>query len=92
MQYGAGIKAYVLNLVIAQMISLQRAQLVIQNLIGLMISEATILKYVMQLHQALARWEQSAIERLLTMPALPVDETSLRVDRHNHWIHVCSGG
>ncbi|MHB8252180.1 MAG: IS66 family transposase [Acidiferrobacter sp.] len=91
-QYGAGIKAYVLNLVIAQMISLKRAQYAIQTLIGLMISEATILKYVWQLHQALARWEQSAIERLLTLPAMHVDETSLRVDKHNHWIHVCSGG
>ncbi len=91
-QYGAGIKAYVLNLVIAQMIALKRVQQSIQSLIGLMISEATILKYVLQLHQALAPWEQSAIERLLTEPALHVDETSLRVDKHNHWIHVCSGG
>ena len=91
-QYGAGIKAYVLNLVIAQMVSLKRAQQSLQSLIGLMISEATILKYVMQLHQALARWEQGAIARLLTLPALHVDETSLRVDKRNHWIHVCSGG
>ena len=91
-QYGAGIKAYVLNLVIAQMISLKRAQQSIQSLIGLMLSEATILKYVGQLHQALARWEQSAIERLLTRPTIHVDETSLRVDKRNHWIHVCSGG
>ena len=91
-QYGAGVKAYVLNLVIAQMISLKRAQYAIQSLIGLMLSEATILKYVGQLHQALARWEHTAIERLLTLPALHVDETSLRVDKHNHWIHVCSGG
>lgn len=92
LQYGAGIKAYVLNLVIAQMISLQRAQHAIQSLIGLLLSEATILKYVRQLHQALARWEQAAIERLLTLPTMHVDETSLRVDKRNHWIHVCSGG
>ena len=91
-QYGAGIKAYVLNLVIAQMIALKRAQQSIQSLIGLMISEATILKYVLQLHQALARWEQMAIERILTEPAMHVDETSLRVEKHNHWIHVCSAG
>ncbi|EQD56280.1 transposase IS66, partial [mine drainage metagenome] len=57
-QYGAGIKAYVLNLVIAQMIALKRVQQSVQTLIGLMLSEATILKYVWQLHQALARWEQ----------------------------------
>ena len=92
LQYGPGIKAYGLNLLIAQMLSLKRVQQSIQTLIGLVISEATILKYVMQLHRALERWEQSAIVRLLAMPALHVDETSLRVDRKNHWIHVCSGG
>ena len=46
----------------------------------------------MQLHHALADWEQAAIEQLLDMPAMHVDETSLRVDRKNHWIHVCSAG
>jgi transposase len=92
LQYGLGIKAYVLNLLIAQMLSLKRVQQSIRTLIGMAISETTILKYVMQLHRALAAWEQSAMEQLLTMPAMHVDETSLRVDRKNHWIHVCSAG
>lgn len=92
LQYGPGIKAYVLNLLIAQMLSLKRVQQSIQTLIGLAIAEATILKYVLQLHRALEHWEQSAIERLLTLPALHVDETSLRVERKNHWIHVCCAG
>jgi len=46
----------------------------------------------MQLHQALAAWEQAAIAQLLAQPTLHVDETSLRVARKNHWIHVyCAG-
>jgi len=89
-QYGPGIKAYVVNLLIAQMISLKRVQQSIQVLIGRILSEATLLKYVWQLHQALEAWEQSAIEQLLQMPTLHVDETSLRVDRKKHWIHVYS--
>jgi transposase len=92
LQYGAGIKAYALNLLIAQMISLKRVQHSIQALIGQVLSEATILKYVLQLHLALERWERLAIERLLTQPVMHVDETSIRVEKHNHWIHVCSGG
>ena len=91
-QYGPGIKAYALNLLIAQMLSLKRVQQSIQTLIGLVIAEATILKYVLQLHQALERWERQAIETLLLSPALHVDETSLRVERKNYWIHVCSAG
>jgi len=92
LQYGAGIKAYVLNLLLAQMLSLKRVQQSIHTLIGRVISEATVLKYVLQLHRALERWEHSAIEQLLTLPAMHVDETSLRVERKNHWIHVCSAG
>ena len=91
-QYGPGIKGYVLNLLIAQMLSLKRVQESIQVLIGLAISEATILKYVLQLHRVLQPWERSAVEQLLVQPAMHVDETSLRVDRKNHWIHVYSAG
>ena len=36
--------------------------------------------------------EVAAIDELLRLPALHADETSLRVDRKNHWIHVYSGG
>ena len=92
LQYGPGIKAYVLNLVVAQMLSLKRVQQSIKTLIDLAISEATILKYAMQLHQALAAWEDAAIDQILSRPTLHVDETSLRVDRKNHWIHVYSAG
>jgi transposase len=91
-QYGAGIKAYVINMLIAQMLSLKRVQQSIQTLIGQILSEATLLKYVMQLHHALEAWERSAIEKLLQAPSLHVDETSMRVNRKNHWVHVYAAG
>jgi hypothetical protein len=87
-----GVKAYILNMLIAQMVSLNRIQQSIRTLIEQTISEATMLKYVMQLHYCRAHWEQSAIEQVLAMPVMHVDETSLRVDKKNYWIHVCSGG
>ena len=92
LQYGAGIKAYVLSLAVAQMVALKRVQHCLQALIGELISEATILKYVLALHQGLEQWEKTAIEALLALPAIHLDETSLRVDKKNQWIHVCSGG
>ena len=92
LQYGAGIKAYILDLLIAQMISLNRIQKMIKTLIGVVISEATILKYVSQLYLALDAWEQSAIEQILTMPSMHVDETTSKVDKKKHWIHVYSSG
>ncbi len=54
LQYGPGINAYVLNLLIAQMIALKQVQHSIRTLIGQTNAEATLLKYVMQLHHALA--------------------------------------
>ena len=92
LQYGNGLKAYVVHLLVAQMLSLKRVAYSVHALIAHTLSEATLLHYVMQLHHALAHWERCAIERLLAMPALHVDETSLRVDRNNHWLHVYSGG
>ena len=92
LQYGPGIKAYVVHLLIAQMLSLKRVAQSMHALIGRTLSEATLLGYLAQLHHALAEWESHAIERLLASPAMHVDETSLRVDRKNHWIHVYSAG
>lgn len=92
LQYGQGIKGYMMNLLFAQMISLKRLQQLIQTMIGQVIAEATILKYVIQLYQVLEEWEQLSINQLLQMPIMHVDETSLRVDRKNQWIHVCSAG
>ena len=87
LQYGNGLKAYMMNLLIAQMVPLDRVLKSVKTLIDVTISPATILKFVLRLHTALERWEASAIEELLRMPALNADETSLRVDRKNHWIH-----
>ncbi len=55
-------------------------------------STVTLLGFVSRLHQALEAWDAATIERLPAMPVLLVDEPSLRVDRKNQWIHVCSGG
>jgi transposase len=90
LQYGNGLKAYIISLLVCQMISLNRVQKMIKTLIGEVLSEATFLKFVFRLHQALADWEANAIEKVLLHPAMHVDETSLRVDKKNHWIHVYS--
>jgi len=92
LQYGNGLKAYVISLMVCQMVALNRVQKSVKAMIGQTISEATLLKFVMRLHLALEEWEHSAIKELLISPAMNVDETSLRVDRTNHWIHVYAAG
>jgi transposase len=90
LQYGTGLKAYIISLLVCQMISLNRVQKLIKTLIGTLIAQASLLQFVLRLHLALEPWESTAIETLLNYPAMNVDETSLRVDKGNHWIHVYS--
>ncbi|CAA6819015.1 MAG: Mobile element protein [uncultured Thiotrichaceae bacterium] len=92
LQYGAGLKAYVINLVVCQMVALGRVQKLVNSMVGIVLAEATILRFILRLHQALESWEQTTIEKLLQAPAIHVDETSLRVDKKNHWIHVYASG
>ena len=92
LQYGNGLKAYVINMLICQMVSLNRVQKCVTAMIGQVISEATLLKFVIRLHEALEHWERDAINQILNSPAINVDETSLRVDKKNYWIHVYAAG
>lgn len=90
LQYGNGLKAYIINLLVCQMISLNRVQKLIKSMIGEIIAEATLLKFVLRLYMALEQWELNAVERVLKSSTINVDETSMRVDKKNHWIHVYS--
>lgn len=90
LQYGNGLKAYIISLLVCQMISLNRAQKLIKSMIGEVIAEATLLKFVLRLYMALEQWELNAVERILKCSTINVDETSMRVDKKNHWIHVYS--
>ncbi len=90
LQYGNGIKAYIINLLVCQMISLNRVQKMVKTLIGSLLSEATLLNFVLRLYYALETWESKAVESILKCKAMNVDETSLRVDKGNQWIHVYS--
>jgi transposase-like protein len=92
LQYGNGLKAFVINLLICQMVALNRVAHLVQSMIGTLLAEATLLHYVLRLHEALETWEQRAIRQLLQAPVMHVDETSLRVDKANHWIHVYAAG
>lgn len=92
LQYGNGLKAFVINLLVCQMVALNRVQKLLTSMLDVVIAEATLLKFVLRCHQALEAWERQAVYQILQAPAIHVDETSLRVDQKNHWIHVYSAG
>jgi transposase len=92
LQYGEGIKAYVIQLLVEQMIALNRVADMLAALTGRLISEATMLSFLLRLHQSLDAWEKNSRSKLMTTRCLHVDETSLRVEKKNYWIHVYSAG
>lgn len=92
LQYGDGLKAFIINLLVCQMVALNRVQKLVKSMVGVVIAEASLLKFILRLHQALETWELQVTEQLIRAPAINVDETSLRVDKKNHWIHVYSAG
>jgi transposase len=92
LQYGDGIKAYVIQLLVKQMISLNRAKKMIATMIGNTISEATMLGYILMLYVALEPWEKTAIASILKTPVINCDETSMRVDKKKYWVHSYSSG
>lgn len=92
LQYGLGVQAFIINLLTCQMVALKRTQAFVYALIDMVIAEATMLQFILRLHVALADWEVRATEKLLQEAVIHVDETSLRVAKTNHWIHVHSGG
>jgi len=92
MQYGLGVQAFVINLLACQMVALKRVQTLLFALIDVVIAEATLLQFILRLHVALENWEGQATQTLLKEAVMHVDETSLRVDKKNLWIHVYSAG
>jgi len=92
LQYGHGVVAFATHLLAAQMVPLRRTAQTLKALTGRTIAEATLLAWLMRLHEALADWEKAAIESLLAMPALHADETGLRIDRKNYWLHSLGAG
>lgn len=92
LQYGIGIQAFAVNLLCAQMVSLSRVQELLKSMLDRVISETTLLNYLLKMHHALELWEQKAIAYLLKSRAMHVDETSMKVNTKNHWVHVCSSG
>ena len=92
LQYGNGLKAFIVNLLVCQMVSLNRLQDLVKSMMGVVVAEATMLKFVLRLYHVLEAWEVQAVDEILSMPSMHVDETSFQVNRKKHWIHICSSG
>jgi len=65
LQYGDGLKAFVINLLVCQMVALNRVQKLVKSMMDVTLSEASLLKFVLRLHQSLEQREISATKSRL---------------------------
>jgi hypothetical protein len=82
----------VINFLAVQMMSLQRLQEHLMGIIGRSISQAIMLKYLEQFSSSLKNWEEAKIKELMTSKVIYCDETSVRVNKVNFWVHSYSSG
>jgi hypothetical protein len=92
LQYGPGIKVAIIDYLVVQMMSLQRVQEHMMGIIGRSLSQAIMLKYLLQFSDSLKEWEGRQISALHLGKVIHCDETSVRIDKQTWWVHSYSSG
>jgi transposase len=87
-QYGPHVGAMAVYLVHQQLLPLARACEVMEDLLGVHMSEGTIWELIKRCAGQLAPVEQQIKEALIQSEVIHQDETGLRVEGKRHWMHV----
>lgn len=89
-QYGNGIKSLCVYLQNYQMLPFARCKEFISDLTGHCISTGSLSNFQKQCFSLLQGYEKKARQLLLQSPVLHADETGIRFNKKNSWIHVVS--
>jgi transposase len=87
-QYGKNFRALLAYLYDAQEGASRRIREMCAEMFGYPVSEATLQAARQEQHAALAPFENRLVEILPQAPVLHADETSVPINRVNHWLHV----
>ena len=85
--YGKGLSAITTYLTNYQLLPLKRTTELISDLFGVNISQATVLEQSGQAFERLQETESLIAEEILESPVANADETGMRVEGSNHWLH-----
>ncbi len=89
-QYGPVICAVVIYLFMGQFLSKKRTAQAIGELFGIPISDGTVAAVTSRAAGDLAEFLAQVNARLKAAPVVHFDETGLRCEGHNHWLHSAS--
>lgn len=89
-QYGTGVKALATLLSIRGCLSYDKIKQLFSDLFGYAINEATLHSANKKAYEALQLSEQETFRALLLEQTIHFDETGLRVEGSNHWMHTAT--
>lgn len=87
-QYGRNLRALLSYLYDAQEGASLRIREMCAEMFGYAVSEATVQSARQEQHESLQPFEERLLEILPKEPILHADETSLPINKANHWLHV----
>ena len=89
-QYGKRVQALLVYLQHAQLLPVERAAQLMEDLFGQRIGAASLIEASRLCHQKLEPFEQAIISLLKNAPVLHADESGARVVKKLHWLHTAS--
>ena len=89
-QYGIGVKTMVVLLNVAYRLPIKRVKQLFGDLFNQPINESTILSMLKGTNENLKVVEQQIADHLLHSSVVHVDESGIRCEKKNHWLHVFS--
>jgi transposase len=89
-QYGPNILASAIYCKNYQFIPYKRILEFFDDVMGIKICSATIIKAEKECFQNLEEFENVTKERLITSPVIHCDETGMKIEGKRHWLHVAS--
>ncbi len=89
-QYGNGVRTFLTMLSTTYKLPYKKMQQLFQDLFGYPINESTIYSANKRCYEELAQSEKVILENLLKEQVVHADETGIKVNKKNHWIHTLS--
>jgi len=88
LQYGPRLQGAVVYLAQYQLVPMARLTELLDDLLGVPISQGTLVNMIRRCHERLERFEGLAREAVKGAPVAHFDESGIRVGSKLHWLHV----
>ncbi len=89
-QYGNGVRAYLTMLSTAYKLPYKKIQQLFQDLFGYSVNESTIYSTNQRCYDNLSESEKEILKNLLKELVVHADETGIKIEKDNYWLHTLS--